>query len=185
MKTKILFTIFTLCAAVCFTSCLDSTETGSSTGNTGTTVTVYELNVNNDSWQIYESKISLTDNAKKNPESYVYDYTLTVRAADASNMINADSKTLSFNFDTDSIEELKNEDLVNCENFHMLYRGKMETKASTYNYVSGRMVITEMDSKSMSIVFNNLKMKTEKDNLLLPNDETRELTISGSIKFAL
>ncbi|MBR5334520.1 MAG: hypothetical protein IKV33_07245 [Alistipes sp.] len=186
MKTKILFAIFTLCAAVCFTSCISTENQTNSGGNVNLPTTViYELSVNNSTWQIYDSKITLTDNAEQNPESYTYDYTITIIAADASNQVNADSKTLNFNFDANSIEDFKNENLATSENFHLLYRGKMETKASRYNYVSGRMTITEIGEKSMSIVFNNLKMKADGSNLLLPGEETPEMTINGAIKCVL
>ena len=181
MKTKILFAILSLCT-VCFTSCIAVTDTGSSSGNVGTTATVYELNVNGESWSFYDSKITLTDNAKKNPETYEYDYTLTLRAADASNMINADSKTLDFNFDCENIEDLKDANFSDCENFHMLYRGKMETKASTYTYEGGVMTISKIENGVATIAFNSLKMKTTGGTSLLPTDQGKEITISGEIK---
>lgn len=185
MRTKILFAIFTLCAAVCLSSCISAENNGSVTpGNIGTTAKAYELSVNNNTWQIYESKITLTDNATQNAENYEYDYTLTIIAADASNMVNAESKILTFNFDAANIEDLEGTNVADCENFHLLYRGKMETKASRYNYVSGRIAFTEIEEKGMGIVFNSLKLKGVGGNLLLPGEETPEITISGAIKCA-
>ena len=188
MKTRILFTILSLCTAVCLTSCIASVDTGTSSGNVGTTVTVYELNVNGEAWSFYGSKISLTDNAQKNPETYEYDYTLTLRAADASNMINAESKILTFNFDAENIEELKDTNFSDCENFHLLYRGKMESKAQTYTYQGGVMTITAIDKGVATIVFNSLKMKTTSTADIsspLPDLQSKEITLSGEIKCTL
>lgn len=186
MKTRILATILSLCAAVLFTACVGAESSSSNNGNnTQPTLKMYELEVNDTTWKIYSEKITLTDNAKKNPEDYEYDYTLTIKAADASNQINADSKIFNFYFDADNLEELKNENMTDCENFHLLYRGKMETKASKYNPTGGVMTITEIDTKSISIAFNELTLKAESSNLLLPGQEPATLKISGSIKCSL
>lgn len=149
------------------------------------TMKMYELEVNEAKWSIYASKITLTDNAEKNPETYEYDYTLTVRAMDASNMINADSKTFSFNFNADDLAALKNENIAEGEDFHLLYRGKMETKPQRYNTTSGIMTITEIEDKGMTIVFNNLSMEAERSNTLLPGMEPATLKIHGTIKCSL
>ncbi len=186
MKIKILTALFSLLAVVSFSSCIGDDDTGVNGGNsTLPTVKIYELDVNNTKWSIYASKITLTDNAEKNSETYEYDYTLTVRAMDASNMINADSKTLNINFNADDLAALKNENIAEGEEFHLLYRGKMETKPTRYNTTDGIMTITEIDDKGMTIVFNNLSMKAERSSSMLPGTEPPTLKIHGSIKCSL
>lgn len=183
MKTKILTLLFSAFAALTFSSCIDTESSSSSNGgNNQTTPTIYELKVNDATWEIYSQKINLIDNAKKDPENYEYDYTLNITAADASNQINADSKIFNFYFDADDLDELKNENMTDCENLHLLYRGKMEVKPTRYNPTGGVMTITEINSKTMTVVFNSFTMQAEKGGLLLPGQEPATLTIHGEVK---
>ena len=127
MKTRILATLISLFTAFTLSSCLGSIDTGNINNNGGgnggdTTPKLYELTVNNTTWNIYPSKVILTDNAKNDPENYTSDYTLTIIAVDASNMVNQDSKRLEIDFNADDIAELKDANIAEQEGFKISYR---------------------------------------------------------------
>ena len=187
MKTRIFATLLSLFAAFALTSCLGSVETGSSTDNNGggSTPTLYELTVNKTTWQVYPSKVTLTDNAKEDPKNYTSDYTLTIIAVDASNEIKKDSKRLTINFNADEIAELKDTNIAEQEGFSISYRAADEIKAVEYKPTEGVFTVSEVAEKSVTFVFNQLKLEGESNNILLPGESTLTLSVQGEVKCAL
>ena len=190
MKTRILTTLISLFTAFTLSSCLGSIDTGNINNNGGgnggdTTPKLYELTVNNTTWNIYPSKVTLTDNAKNDPENYTSDYTLTILAVDASNMVNQDSKRLDIDFNADEIEELKDTNIAEQEGFKIKYRGAKDLKAVEYKPLEGIFTVTEAEKKSITFVFNRLKLEGKSNNILLPGTENPTLTVQGEVKCTL
>lgn len=185
MKTRILTTLISL-FALTLTACIGADNTGGNRNeNGGTTPTLYELTVNGIVWTIHPSKVVLTDNAKKNPENYTSDYTLTILAVDASNMVNQDSKRLDIDFNADEIEELKDTNIAEQEGFKIKYRGAKDLKAVEYKPLEGIFTVTEAEKKSITFVFNRLKLEGKSNNILLPGTENPTLTVQGEVKCTL
>lgn len=187
MKTRILATLISLFTAFTLSSCLGSIDTGNINNNGGgnggdTTPKLYELTVNNTTWNIYPSKVILTDNAKKNPENYTSDYTLTIIAVDASNMVNQDSKRLDIDFNADDIAELKDTNIAEQEGFKIKYRSAKDIKVVEYKPLEGIFTVTEAEKKSATFVFNRLKLEGKSNNILLPGTENPTLTVQGEVK---
>lgn len=186
MKIKVLATILSILTVCSFTACIDSENSGSSNiGGTGSTITTYELTVNDNTWTILPAKVILTDNAKKNPETYTHDYTLTILAIDASNMINQDSKRLDISFNAEDLAELKDTNIAENEEFQITYRSSRDVKAVKYTTTEGIFSITEIDKKSATFVFNNLELEGISNTILLPGMDNPTLTVHGEVKCAL
>lgn len=189
MKTRILTTLISL-FALTLTACIGADNTGNINNNGGgnggdTTPKLYELTVNNTTWHIYPSKVILTDNAKNDPENYTSDYTLTIIAVDASNMVNQDSKRLDIDFNADEIEELKDTNIAEQEGFKIKYRSAKDLKAVEYKPLEGIFTVTEAEKKSITFVFNRLKLEGKSNNILLPGTENPTLTVQGEVKCSL
>jgi hypothetical protein len=190
MKTRILATLISLFTAFTLSSCLGSIDTGNINNNGGgnggdTTPKLYELTVNNTTWNIYPSKVTLTDNAKNDPENYTSDYTLTIIAVDASNMVNQDSKRLEIDFNADDIAELKDTNIAEQEGFKISYRSAKDLKAVEYKRTEGIFTINEITKDNITFVFNRLKLEGKSNNILLPGTENPTLSVQGVIKCAL
>ena len=187
MKTRILATLISLFTAFTLSSCLGSIDTGNINNNGGgnggdTTPKLYELTVNNTTWNIYPSKVTLTDNAKNDPENYTSDYTLTIIAADGSNMVNQDSKRLEIDFNADDIAELKDANIAEQEGFKISYRSAKDLKAVEYKRTEGIFTINEITKDNITFVFNRLKLEGKSNNILLPGTENPTLTVQGEVK---
>ena len=187
MKTRILATLISLFTAFTLSSCLGSIDTGNINNNGGgnggdTTPKLYELTVNNTTWNIYPSKVTLTDNAKNDPENYTSDYTLTIIAADGSNMVNQDSKRLEIDFNADDIAELKDANIAEQEGFKISYRSAKDLKAVEYKRTEGIFAINEITKDNITFVFNRLKLEGKSNNILLPGTENPTLTVQGEVK---
>ena len=187
MKTRILATLISLFTAFTLSSCLGSIDTGNINNNGGgnggdTTPKLYELTVNNTTWNIYPSKVTLTDNAKNDPENYTSDYTLTIIAVDGSNMVNQDSKRLDIDFNADEIEELKDTNIAEQEDFKISYRSAKDLKAVEYKRTEGIFTINEITKDNITFVFNRLKLDGKSNNILLPGTENPTLTVQGEVK---
>ena len=190
MKTRILATLISLFTAFTLSSCLGSIDTGNINNNGGgnggdTTPKLYELTVNNTTWNIYPSKVTLTDNAKNDPENYTSDYTLTIIAVDGSNMVNQDSKRLEIDFNADDIAELKDANIAEQEGFKISYRSAKDLKAVEYKRTEGIFTINEITKDNITFVFNRLKLEGKSNNILLPGTESPTLSVQGVIKCAL
>ena len=190
MKTRILTTLISLFTAFTLSSCLGSIDTGNINNNGGgnggdTTPKLYELTVNNTTWNIYPSKVTLTDNAKNDPENYTSDYTLTIIAVDGSNMVNQDSKRLDIDFNADEIEELKDTNIAEQEGFKISYRSAKDLKAVEYKRTEGIFTINEITKDNITFVFNRLKLEGKSNNILLPGTENPTLTVQGEVKCTL
>ncbi|MBR3702738.1 MAG: hypothetical protein IKM12_04235 [Alistipes sp.] len=187
MKIKILTALFSLLAVVSFSSCIgpDNSGPNHNENGDGTTPTLYELTVNGIVWTIHPSKVVLTDNAKKNPENYTSDYTLTIIAVDASNMVNQDSKRLDIDFNADDIAELKDTNIAEQEDFKIKYRSAKDIKTVEYKPLEGIFTVTEAEKKSITFVFNRLKLEGKSNNILLPGTENPTLTVQGEVKCSL
>lgn len=186
MKTRILITLISL-FALTLTACIgpDNSDPNHNENGDGTTPTLYELTVNGIVWTIHPSKVVLTDNAKKNPENYTSDYTLTIIAVDASNMVNQDSKRLDIDFNADDIAELKDTNIAEQEDFKIKYRGSKDIKTVEYKPLEGIFTVTEAEKKSATFVFNRLKLEGKSNNILLPGTENPTLTVQGEVKCSL
>lgn len=185
MKTRILITLISL-FALTLTACIGPDNSGPNHNeNGGTTPTFYELTVNGIVWTIHPSKVVLTDNAKKNPENYTSDYTLTIIAVDASNMVNQDSKRLDIDFNADDIAELKDTNIAEQEDFKIKYRSAKDIKTVEYKPLEGIFTVTEAEKKSITFVFNRLKLEGKSNNILLPGTENPTLTVQGEVKCTL
>lgn len=187
MKTRILATLISLFTAFTLSSCLGSIDTGNINNNGGgnggdTTPKLYELTVNNTTWNIYPSKVTLTDNAKNDTENYTSDYTLTIIAVDGSNMVNQDSKRLDIDFNADEIEELKDTNIAEQEGFKISYRSAKDLKAVEYKRTEGIFTINEITKDNITFVFNRLKLEGKSNNILLPGTENPTLTVQGEVK---
>ena len=190
MKLNKIFAAFMLIMAVAFAACNENPPVGPGNGpNSGnggdTTPKLYELTVNNTTWNIYPSKVTLTDNAKNDPENYTSDYTLTIIAVDASNMVNQDSKRLDIDFNADDIAELKDTNIAEQEGFKISYRSAKDLKAVEYKPLEGIFTGTEAEKKSITFVFNRLKLEGKSNNILLPGTENPTLTVQGEVKCTL
>lgn len=190
MKTRILATLISLFTAFTLSSCLGSIDTGNINNNGGgnggdTTPKLYELTVNNTTWNIYPSKVTLTDNAKNDPENYTSDYTLTIIAVDGSNMVNQDSKRLEIDFNADDIAELKDTNIAEQEGFKIEYRSAKDLKAVEYKRTEGIFTINEITKDNITFVFNRLKLEGKSNNILLPGTENPTLTVQGEVKCSL
>ena len=182
MKTRILTTLISL-FALTLTACIGADNTGGNRNeNGGTTPTLYELTVNGIVWTVHPSKVILTDNAKKNPENYTSDYTLTIIAVDASNMVNQDSKRLDIDFNADDIAELKDTNIAEQEGFKIEYRSAKDLKAVEYKRTEGIFTINEITKDNITFVFNRLKLEGKSNNILLPGTENPTLTVQGEVK---
>lgn len=185
MKTRILTTLISL-FALTLTACIGADNTGNINNNGGgTTPTLYELTVNGIVWTIHPSKVILTDNAKNDPENYTSDYTLTILAVDASNMVNQDSKRLDIDFNADEIEELKDTNIAEQEGFKIKYRSAKDLKAVEYKRTEGIFTINEITKDNITFVFNRLKLEGKSNNILLPGTENPTLTVQGEVKCTL
>lgn len=186
MKTRILITLISL-FALTLTACIgpDNSGPNHNENGDGTTPTLYELTVNGIVWTIHPSKVVLTDNAKKNPENYTSDYTLTIIAVDASNMVNQDSKRLDIDFNADDIAELKDTNIAEQEDFKIKYRSSKDIKTVEYKPLEGIFTVTEAEKKSITFVFNRLKLEGKSNNILLPGTENPTLTVQGEVKCSL
>lgn len=186
MKTRILITLISL-FALTLTACIgpDNSGPNHNENGDGTTPTLYELTVNGIVWTIHPSKVVLTDNAKKNPENYTSDYTLTIIAVDASNMVNQDSKRLDIDFNADDIAELKDTNIAEQEDFKIKYRSAKDIKTVEYKPLEGIFTVTEAEKKSATFVFNRLKLEGKSNNILLPGTENPTLTVQGEVKCSL
>lgn len=186
MKINVLSAIFSFLTLFTFTACIDSENSGNGNNdNTSPEIKTYELTVNDKTWTILPAKVILTDNAKKNPETYTHDYTLTIIAIDASNMVNQDSKRLDISFDAEDLNDLKNVNIAEDENFQILYRSAKDIKAIKYKTTDGIFTVSAIDKKTVSFAFNQLKLEGESGGLLLPGIENPTLSIKGEVKCSL
>ena len=133
----------------------------------------------------FEEKYARMLDGYDDPENYPSDYTLTIIAADGSTMVNQDSKRLDIDFNADEIEELKDTNIAEQEGFKIEYRSAKDLKAVEYKPLEGIFTVTEAEKKSITFVFNRLKLEGKSNNILLPGTENPTLTVQGEVKCSL